>query len=108
MIGEDLSFCASRGALGIPVYVHTGVQTTHLKRVWLAEEQDFGQVAWAQLCEVPAATEETAVVVPVLGRPQHAAPFMASLARRARRWPGCTRSPTRMTWDGAGVGGRGR
>lgn len=37
-IGEDLSFCLRAGALGIPVYVHTGVRTTHLKRVWLGED----------------------------------------------------------------------
>jgi hypothetical protein len=38
LIGEDLSFCARAGALGIPVYVHTGVAASHMKRVWLAED----------------------------------------------------------------------
>lgn len=37
LIGEDLSFCARAGALGIPVHVHTGVQTSHMKRLWLSE-----------------------------------------------------------------------
>lgn len=37
LIGEDLSFCVRAGALGVPVYVHTGVQATHMKQVWLAE-----------------------------------------------------------------------
>lgn len=37
LIGEDLSFCARAGALGIPVHVHTGVMTSHAKRVWLSE-----------------------------------------------------------------------
>jgi hypothetical protein len=37
LIGEDLSFCARAGALGIPVHVHTGVITSHAKRVWLSE-----------------------------------------------------------------------
>jgi GT2 family glycosyltransferase len=40
LIGEDLSFCLRAGAAGFPVHVHTGVKTSHLKRVWLAEE-DF-------------------------------------------------------------------
>jgi hypothetical protein len=38
LIGEDLSFCARAGALGVPVHVHTGVQAPHMKRVWLAED----------------------------------------------------------------------
>jgi hypothetical protein len=44
-----------------------------LKPVWLAEE-DYAR----QSLPAPAA-EETAVLVPVLGRPEHAAVFMASL-----------------------------
>jgi glycosyltransferase involved in cell wall biosynthesis len=81
LIGEDLSFCARAGALGIPVYVHTGVPASHMKRVWLAEDDYFGQVALSRITPaVPAATEATAVIVPVLGRPQNAAPFMESLA----------------------------
>lgn len=37
LIGEDLSFCARAGVLGIPVFVHTGVRATHMKQIWLAE-----------------------------------------------------------------------
>jgi GT2 family glycosyltransferase len=40
MMGEDLSFCVRAGAAHAPVHVHTGVRTTHLKRVWLQHE-DF-------------------------------------------------------------------
>jgi len=70
---EDISFCYRAGALGIPVHVHTGVKTNHLKNVWVGEP-DY----WAQV--VPAiATEHTAVLVPVLNRPQNAEPFMRSL-----------------------------
>ncbi len=72
-MGEDLSFCMRATALDIPVHVHTGVRTTHLKPVWLSET-DF-----LERSSVPPATEEVAVIVPVLDRPQHAAPFMASL-----------------------------
>jgi hypothetical protein len=79
-MSEDLSLCLRAGALGIPVHVHTGVKTSHQKALWLAEDDYFGQVALSQLVPpVPAATEETAVIVPVLRRPQNAAPFMASL-----------------------------
>jgi hypothetical protein len=38
LIGEDLSFCARAGALGIPVHVHTGVACSHMKRLWLGED----------------------------------------------------------------------
>jgi hypothetical protein len=72
-MGEDLSFCMRATALGIPVHVHTGVKTTHAKRIWLAEH-DYLATALPD----PAA-EEVAVLVPVLGRPEHAEPFMASL-----------------------------
>jgi hypothetical protein len=72
-IGEDLSFCMRATELGIPVHVHTGVRTTHLKPTWLSET-DF-----LERSSVPPATDEVAVLVPVLGRPEHAASFMASL-----------------------------
>jgi hypothetical protein len=73
LIGEDLSFCLRAGSLGIPIHIHTGVRTTHLKAVWLAEEDYARQVGAAP------ATQETAIIVPVLGRPEHAATFMTSL-----------------------------
>lgn len=37
LLSEDLSFCVRLGALDIPVHVHTGVKTSHLKHVWLDE-----------------------------------------------------------------------
>jgi hypothetical protein len=73
LLGEDLSFCLRAGALGVPIHVHTGIRTTHAKTVWLAEE-DYWSTAQAE-----PATVETAVLVPVMGRPANAAPFMASL-----------------------------
>ncbi len=39
---EDLSFCVRAGAAGVPVHVHTGVKTTHLKPVWLSHEHFAG------------------------------------------------------------------
>jgi hypothetical protein len=70
---EDLSFCMRAIAIGIPVHVHTGVKTSHQKTVWLSENEYR-----AQRPPVPA-TEEVAVIVPVMRRPQNAAPFMRSL-----------------------------
>lgn len=43
LMGEDLSFCARAGALGIPVFVHTGVVASHMKRVWLGENDYHAQ-----------------------------------------------------------------
>lgn len=40
LVSEDLSFCVRLRELGIPVHVHTGVQTTHFKSIWL-QEQDY-------------------------------------------------------------------
>lgn len=73
LLGEDLSFCLRAGAAGIPVHVHTGVRTTHFKPAWLGEK-DY----WRDVVPEPA-TEQTAVIVPVLRRPQNAEPFMRSL-----------------------------
>jgi hypothetical protein len=72
-MGEDLSFCMRAQALDIPIHVHTGVRTTHAKRIWLSEHDFLAQTI------APPATDEVAVLVPVLGRPEHAQPFMASL-----------------------------
>jgi hypothetical protein len=58
LFGEDLSFCLRAQAVNIPLFVHTGVKTSHLKRLWL-QEQDYWSFAVA-----PPATERTAVLVP--------------------------------------------
>jgi hypothetical protein len=36
-ISEDLSFCWRVNDIGKPIYVHTGVKTTHHKELWLSE-----------------------------------------------------------------------
>lgn len=72
-MGEDLSFCMRAVALGIPVHVHTGARATHLKHVWL-QEQDY----WAHAVP-PAATQPVAVIVPVMQRPANAKTFMDSV-----------------------------
>jgi GT2 family glycosyltransferase len=77
LLGEDLSFCLRAGALGIPMFVHTGIRTTHLKPVWLGDA-DYQQQRSNAIPAIPA-TAETAVLVPVLNRPQNAKTFMASL-----------------------------
>lgn len=72
-MGEDLSFCMRCSALAIPVHVHTGIRTSHAKTIWLGEHD------YLAASTVPSADEEVAVLVPVMKRPEHAEPFMASL-----------------------------
>jgi hypothetical protein len=101
-ISEDLSFCLRLGALEIPLWVHTGVRTTHAKRTWVAEDDYW---SWAA---APPATEEVAVLVPVLGRPEHAEPFMSSLRAStglARCYAICDPedSDAMAAWDRAGA-----
>lgn len=80
LVSEDLSFCLRAGALKIPVHVDTRVRTTHQKTIWVGEDDYMAaRVLAAFAPPVPAATEATAVIVPVLGRPGNAAPFMESL-----------------------------
>jgi cephalosporin hydroxylase len=38
LLAEDLSFCYRLGAAGIPIFVHTGVKTTHHKTVWIGAD----------------------------------------------------------------------
>lgn len=45
LIGEDLSFCLRIGAQQIPMFVHTGVPTTHFKHLWLGEDEYWQQRA---------------------------------------------------------------
>lgn len=73
LLGEDISFCVRAAMVEVPVHVHTGVRTSHYKGQWLQEKDHW------RAYNPPPATEKTAVVVPVLGRPQHAEPFMRSL-----------------------------
>jgi hypothetical protein len=37
-VSEDLSFCWRLSMLGIPLFVHTGVKTTHHKQVWIGAD----------------------------------------------------------------------
>lgn len=79
LAGEDLSFCIRVTALGMPVYVHTGIKTNHLKAVHLNEDLFLAQMASrGERQYVPPATEPVAVLVPVT-RPHCAKPFMQSL-----------------------------
>jgi len=61
MISEDLSFCARLMALSIPVFVHTGVKTTHAKRVWLSEDHYWQQRA---LNAAPTAADDSPLPAP--------------------------------------------
>lgn len=37
-VSEDLSFCWRLSTLGIPLFVHTGVKTTHHKHIWIGAD----------------------------------------------------------------------
>lgn len=39
LAGEDLSFCFRLVKIGIPIYVHTGIRTTHHKQIWIGEDE---------------------------------------------------------------------
>lgn len=73
LIGEDISFFVRCQALDIPLFIHTGIRTTHLKQLWLGE-QDFWQSFYA-----PPATQQVDVFIPTLNRPQNIEPLMTSL-----------------------------
>lgn len=72
-LGEDISFCVRATALEVPIYVHTGVRTSHHKSLWVSEN-----TYWSMMSPGHASLEVD-VLVPVYERPDNAAPFMASL-----------------------------
>lgn len=72
-MSEDISFCVRAATAGFPTFIHTGVRTTHHKDIWVGEP-----LYWRTLT-APPATEPVDVIVPVLRRPQNAAPFMRTL-----------------------------
>ncbi len=88
LVGEDLSFCVRLMSAEIPVHVHTGVQTTHRKNIWL-QEQDY----WRQraLAPAPEAVENLPrerwqvprfAVVPTHNRPERLKALVAALANQ--------------------------
>jgi hypothetical protein len=89
LVGEDLSFCARLMRLEIPVHVHTGIQTTHRKDIWLQEEDYWRQRAVAPAPETvePIPVAERAAyrfaVVPTHNRPDRLLSLVTSLNTQA-------------------------
>lgn len=52
LISEDLSFCLRAGALKLPIWIHTGVLTTHAKMIWMGLDDYLAQRALNNLREV--------------------------------------------------------
>lgn len=50
-VSEDLSFCYRCGTTDTPVYVHTGVKTTHAKTVWVGEREWLAHRTLAEASE---------------------------------------------------------
>jgi GT2 family glycosyltransferase len=63
LIGEDLSFCIVANAQDIPVHVHTGVRTSHMK-TWAVDENEYVR----QRHSFSTGLNPITVVVPVLNR----------------------------------------
>lgn len=76
LVGEDLSFCFRLAKMSIPLFIHTGVKTTHHKQIWIGEDE---YRLLSDRAVVRPATEPVTVIVPVMRRPHNAAPFMQSL-----------------------------
>lgn len=58
-VSEDLSFCYRLGAQSVPIYVHTGVKTTHAKTVWVGESDWAAYRALAEMVRAADAQPET-------------------------------------------------
>ena len=98
--GEDTSFCVRAQTLGFPVYVHAGVKTSHAKVAFVTDQTYYGELV------AQPATEEVAVVVPVLGRPDRAVPFMRSLRAStglAEVYAVCSEDADEQAWTEAGA-----
>lgn len=88
LVGEDLSFCLRLMRVEIPVHVHTGVQTTHRKNVWLQEQDYWRQRALSPAPEEVANTPPEArevpryAIVPTHNRPERLLSLVSSLGRQ--------------------------
>jgi hypothetical protein len=88
LVGEDLSFCMRLMRLEVPVHVHTGIATTHAKRIWLGERDYWAQRALSAPPETtePLPRERWQVprfaVVPTHNRPQRLLALVSSLSRQ--------------------------
>jgi hypothetical protein len=88
------------GMLGIPVHVHAGVKTSHLKTIYVTEQAYMGELI------AQPATEQVAVIVPVLRRPENAKPFMESLRAStglAHVYAVCSEESDADAWVAAGA-----
>jgi hypothetical protein len=70
---EDHFFCIRAGSFGYPIHIDTAAKTGHVKTFVVDEEM------YLHARVVPPADERVTVIVPVLGRPVNAEPFMRSL-----------------------------
>lgn len=59
LVSEDLSFCLRAGAAGFPLFIHTGVRTSHMKPAWVAEEDYWQHRAVNPVLTTPAAAGAT-------------------------------------------------
>ena len=109
-LGEDLSFCLRATSLEMAVHVLTSIEATHAKLDFISSRQykyqRAGQAAQNRIVNAQAA----AVIVPVLGRPQNAEPFMASLKASTDRatvyaivGPDKDAGKTALAWKKAGA-----
>lgn len=51
LLGEDFSFCARAANAGFPMFVHTGVKTTHQQTIWLNEDVYQGMLLVSRLSD---------------------------------------------------------
>jgi hypothetical protein len=87
LVGEDLSFCVRLMQAQIPVFVHTGVQTTHRKNIWLSEIDYWRERALNPPPEAQPELDSWPVhrfaVVPTHNRPERLLSLVAALATQA-------------------------
>lgn len=57
LVSEDLSFCYRLGQAEIPLFVHTGLRTTHAKQIWVGEREFAAHRALARLGEAAASVD---------------------------------------------------
>lgn len=110
--GEDIWFCRLAAAAGIPVFAHTFTTLQHAKTVMLQGPTPIGaysiggEPAHTAPKIAEPADERVAVIVPVLNRPQNAAPFMRSLLAStglAKVYAACSEAADAEAWRAAGA-----
>lgn len=83
LFGEDMSFCIQAAQVGAPVHVHTGVHTSHAKKIYLTEADFDRYRAWAESLGIDSQVASGGAKQGKLAQPRNRAERRAAAKNRS-------------------------